>query len=90
MLNIGDKLITDHKEILYEQKKYYEKLYGEYNDLNNENENVREIELFDKHNLPILSDEDKIFNEQPIQEIEILKAIKSLKPNKTPGTDGFT
>lgn len=40
--------------------------------------------------LPVLEEQDTQQLQQPITEDELFQAVKSLKPGKSPGPDGFT
>ena len=88
VLQNGD-LITDHKQILEEEKRFYQKLYTttKNNTLTGE-ENIP-IFLGNDTAVPILSEENKLILEGDISEQEILRAIKSTENNKAPGLDGL-
>ena len=89
-LQVDNKLITNAKEILNEEKHFYEKLYS--NPKDHCNEKTRECtEYFAKSsNIPRLTDDQKNKCDEPISEKELLLSIKAMKNNKSPGTDGLT
>ena len=78
--------ITLQEEILNEIKNFYKKLYA-----NKDNELVElDMELLIKFKVPKLNDQQVIRMEGPITNLEVLKALKCMKNDKSPGTDGFT
>ena len=82
-LNVNGHITTDKHEILSEQKKYYETLYK-----------IREpsnstINFFDE-NIPKLSEQESNSCESLIGDQECIKALKEMKNNKSPGSDGIT
>ena len=81
---------TEIKDILTEQKSFYEKLYT--SELTNNDETLYRNMFFDNNNpfIEKLSFEEKELLEGPITETELLKCLKSLKNLKSPGLDGFT
>lgn len=83
-------LITDPNKILKEIEQFYTKLYSnmdEEHGITNEND-VNET-LFDKIDIPKLTEDEKQILENPISKQEIFDVIKSMKINKTPGFDGL-
>ena len=87
-LQINDKVITDPKQILEEEKQYYEKLYTD-----NIDECVFEenCEIFTKNkNIPKITNSDRDYCESKLLESEILSSLKALKNGKSPGSDGLT
>ena len=80
--NKGD--ITDPSSILNEQRKFYKNLYS-----SNEYDDSYE-EIFFTDNIPCISEEDCNLCDDDITEHECLKALDSMKLNKSPGTDGLT
>ena len=81
----NNTLITDQKEILNEVKGFYFNLYEERDtldvDLNNVINNV---------NIPKLNINQANELEGEITKSEIIKALKRMKNNKSPGSDGYT
>ena len=82
-LNINGDIITDKHEILSEQKKFYENLYK------NRQTNHSSINFFDE-NINKLDETDKMRCEGLISDNECIKALKDMKNNKSPGSDGIT
>ena len=76
--------ITDHKEIIQEQKKFYEKLYTTKTGNHN-------IEFGDENiAIPKLETDLKELCDSPLTIEECGAALKKLQNNKSPGADGFT
>ena len=73
--------IYDTKEILQEQKRFYENLYKSDTNINFDYQNTSNI---------ILSNDLKMSLEGLITEQELLTAIKGMKRNKCPGCDGLS
>ena len=90
-LQVGDEIINNEKDILREEKCFYEKLYSENR---NPDDMKKAKECFDyfsnSTNLPRIDDEQRNSCEAYITEQEILQSIKAMKNGKSPGTDGFT
>ena len=85
-LQAGDKVITEPKAILNEEKKFYENLYS-----CDPNSNLSEhSKYFTENDLPILDLDQQTSCEGIFLEKEILKSIKELKNGKSPGSDGLT
>ena len=80
-------ITSDPDKILSEIQSFYSKLYT-FTGWDGISDNVNET-LFDKIDIPRLSDEEKQFLENPITKQEIFDVIKSMKLNKTPGFDGL-
>ena len=74
-------LLTTQSDIKQEIQEFYENLYKEKN-----TEHIM-IENFD---CPRLSDDDKESIEGPVTWEELIDTLKSSKPNKSPGPDGYT
>ena len=80
------KNITEQKPILKEIARFYEQLYSSRDhELNNVNLN----DLIN-HPVPKLSKEESQLLEGKLTYDEVVKAVKSMKNGKSPGTDGFT
>jgi hypothetical protein len=89
-LDTGE-IITEKKEILLEQKKFYEKLYEGINDNNNDNEIEEATNFFlnsDKIKNMVPND-DKDNLDEHITISEVAKAVQALPNGKTPGIDGI-
>ncbi len=88
-IKVNNELITDHKEIIKEQRKFYKTLYSEKLDPENETYKNSITTFLDNNNIKTLSNEEKEFCEMPITKSEILKSLKQLHNSKTPGSDGL-
>jgi len=77
------EMIFDENDVLNETKIFYETLYSE-----------REVEEVDLSRLfnesPKLNDDERDFLEGRLTYAEIHAALRSMKNNKSPGSDGFT
>lgn len=73
------------KEIAEAFAEYYKGLYDD----SDSDYNDSDAQAFLKINLPILSREKASEMTRPVSIQEILDTIKTLKNNKSPGTDGF-
>ena len=82
-LNVNDRIITDQKEILEETKQYYANLYSkkECGDTN--------YDFFD-NSIKKLNENEKISCEGLLTDRECANALKDMKNNKSPGSDGIT
>ena len=76
---------TETQEILNLQKEFYQKLYSQNQELNDE-----EIETLIGENSDKLSDADSNLLEGELKYFELLQALKNMKNEKSPGQDGFT
>jgi hypothetical protein len=76
--------ICDSKTILAEQKKFYKNLYK---DKGNDSDFDH---VFLTENIPKISETEQTLCDEPITKDEIKKALEQMKPNKSPGTDGFS
>ena len=79
--------ITDQKEILCTVRDFYKNLYSD------KEGDIIDIDLSEHINLESIPKLDKKTSdglENPITESEVLKVLKQMKNNKTPGSDGFT
>ena len=83
--NEKGEVTTDTTEIQKIIRDYYKQLYT------NKMDNLEEMEKFlEKHNLPILNQEEIEIMNRPITSTEIETVIKNLPANKSPEPDGFT
>lgn len=80
--------ISDQKNILTEAKNFYQKLYKSRNMPMNEQCNLEEKIPFD--DVPKLNLDQKSSLEGLITFAELTNALKKMKNNKSPGSDGFT
>jgi hypothetical protein len=86
-LKVNGKYIDNPKDILKAEKEFYSHLYQENTDIINNTE----INTFISDNyVPKIKEDIKKTMDEPITEKEILYSLKSLKNNKSPGTDGLT
>ena len=79
-----NRTISTHKEILNEQKRFYQNLYTQHNksQLDDNCEFLRDLAK--------LNETDKDYCENMITIDECSKALKELSNGKSPGSDGFT
>ena len=82
-IQVGNRQVTDEKEILHEIKTFYENLYS-----NNATDHVKMGEILE--GIPKLNDEQKNKTKGLITYDECLKSLKSMKNGKTPGLDGIS
>ena len=83
-----EKFITNAKEILKEQKQFYQNLYSnKHVNLDNE-EKIKQF-FVDNNNIPKLNEDLQSKCEGPITKEECEKIIKLLPNFKSPGTDGL-
>ena len=84
MIDKNDReLVTDH-EILNHCQVFYQNLYGF---------NVPSFKLSNFMDIPLdckLSEEDRKFLAEPIEEEELVQALGKMKKDASPGLDGFT
>ena len=85
-LKIDSNLITNPKEIMEEQEKFYKNLYSKPS---------IDVSCGDKcsllqADLPTLTENDKTFCDKVITLEECGKGLQALPNNKSPGSDGFT
>ena len=82
--NEKGEVTTDTAEIQRIMRDYYKQLYA------NKIDNLEEMDKFlEKHNIPILNQEEIENINRPITSTEIETVIKNLPTNKSPGPDGF-
>lgn len=79
------ELSTDPIETNKTFKKFYEKLYESECNVNEEVQNA----FLDQLPLKVISEEDKIFLDNPITKEEILEAIGDMNSGRAPGPDGL-
>ena len=82
--NDDNKELTDKKEILDELAAFYKKLYTE-----NEYDDSYENQFF-TNNIPKINMNEKLICDEKVNIEECTKALKNMKSNKSPGTDGLT
>ena len=87
LIDKDEREITDLKEIIEEQKKFYKGLYTS-KLVQNEPDN---IDYFtEDNNIPKLSNDERKSTDEVISITEFGNALKNLPNNKSPGNDGFT
>ena len=85
-VNNGD-IITDQKQILHEQKTFYENLYSS----KRQKDTILDFDVFlNDPSLPRLSASQKNDCEVEITLDECKESLKTFDKNKSPGTDGIT
>ena len=82
-LNINGTIVTNQQFILSEEKPFYEKLYSE-------NEQTRSMIDFFDNSLPELNEDERNSCGGLITEQECEKALKEMKNQKSPGSNGIT
>ena len=82
-LNINNKTVIQPNEILNQQKLFYESPYKE---KNRETSNLN----FLNNSLQCLNDNDKLLCEGVLSDTECALALKYMKNNKSPGSDGLS
>ncbi|WP_419609554.1 reverse transcriptase family protein [Thiolapillus sp.] len=81
-LSNGEELYETH-DIIKEVKRFYERLYSD--------RNLGNCEILDMvENIPTLTLQEKLLLEGEITLDEASLALKNMKNNKSPGSDGFT
>ena len=81
------QILTDQHEILKASENYYKNLYS------NKDEPMAEMDLTEylkNVNLPKLTDDESNQLEGQLTLTELSLALKNMKNNKSPGTDGFS
>ena len=87
LIKEDNSIITDPKEILEEQRRFYHKLYSSQNP---EIDDPRFNALFTNDAIKVLSDEQRDTCEGLLIEGECKNALKGFQKNKSPGTDRLT
>ena len=82
-------MISDPHEIRSEQRKFYEQLYKDKIDYNSDKYRDAEDLFMNDTESKTLTQEEIDICEKEITEIDLLKALKELKNDKTPGTTGL-
>ena len=80
----NEKEFTNQKDILEEVKSFYENMYAE------KNVDIEKMKTMSKNIKVKLSEEEKISIEGNITEYECACALRDMKNNKSPGSDGIT
>ena len=78
--------ITDKNQINHQLHHFYKTLFTEKPQIQNENTTA----YLNQISIPVLTGEQSQTCEGPILEKELLKAIKNMSNNKSPGNDGLT
>ena len=84
-IRIENKLESNPKKVLSYIQQFYKKLYTKDNDLNELTDSE-----FDTNHIPKLSDEDRTKFQPVLTENECFEALKNMKNDKSPGSDGIT
>ncbi len=92
ILEVNGKFIkktTKNTNISKAQTDFYQNLYSE--NLNEQNDNYHNSlnDFLNNNEIPKLNIDEKTFCDKPIDEADILKSIKNLPSGKTPGSDGL-
>jgi hypothetical protein len=87
---VAGRIIHEELEILSTEKNFYKQLYSKKVDLSDTEKQEISYEIINESNLVQLTEEEKNGCDIPITEEEILKSLKDLKNNKTPGTNGIS
>ena len=82
-LNANNNIITEQKNILKEEMKFYQKSYSKHNQINSK------IEFFE-NNINKLNNIEQNICDRLLNEEECKIALKEMKNNKSPGSDGIT
>ena len=82
-LNINNTVVTNQRTNLLEQKKFYEQLYSKIEQIESD------INFFD-NSLPKLNENEQNSCEGHITDLECKTALKDMKNQKSPGSDGIT
>ena len=82
----GQKEITDKNQINHQLHHFYKTLFTEKLQIQNENITA----YLNQISIPVLTGEQSKTCEGPILENELLKALKNMSNNKSPGNDGVT
>ena len=80
----NEKEFTNQKDILEEVKSFYENMYAE------KNVDIEKMKTMSKNIKVKLNEEEKISIEGNITEYECTCALRDMKNNKSPGSDGIT
>jgi hypothetical protein len=88
-LQIDEEVINSPKEILIQEKTFYEKLYSEIID-SNSNDVKEAANIFTNSTaIPKITEEQKRLCESDLTESEVLTSLKTLHNGKSPRTDGL-
>ena len=82
-LSINDTVVTNQRTILLEQKKFYEQLYSKI-------EQIESDIIFFDNSLPKLNENEQNSCKGHITDLECKTALKDMKNQKSPGSDGIT
>lgn len=86
-LKIGNEILTNQKDILSEEKHFYEELYSE---KSSERDKAYTPYFFNEIEIPKLTEEEKLSCEGILSDDECWKALIEMGDNKSPGSDGLT
>lgn len=80
--------LTNTKDIMDEQTRFYSKLYSEKTNLSDTH--IKKFLDNDNPYIEKLSEDEKVFCDADLSQAECLLYLKSMKNDKSPGMDGFT
>ena len=86
LINERNEEITDQRQILQEEKMFYEKLYKSRNLMN---DNETEKLFFQSGTLPKLDETSKLTIDKAITEDALANSLKLCPNNRSPGSDGL-
>ena len=86
---VTKEVVNDPTKILNMEKQFYENLYND-NRQNQTEVKENQDKIFNGITLPKISNEEKENCDKELSENEVLKAVKAMKPGKSPGTCGLT
>ena len=82
-------MVHTDEAILKETKSFYQKLYSSTVTQTNNNLHIYDNLFFPEGNVLILDELEQNLCEGPLTETECLESLKSMEPNKSPGSDGL-
>ncbi len=88
-LEVNGKFIKDPTNIAKAQTDFYQNMYSEKFNLQNDNYHNSLNEFLNNNEIPKLDNDENTFCDKPICEADILKSIKNLPSGKTLGSNGL-
>jgi exonuclease III len=89
-IHTDNKVITEPKEILEEEKSFYDKLYSDTAVDNEVGQHLNNLFFPENPDIPKLNEDAKEQCEDDIALEDLQLAVKSMKNGKSPGNDGLT